>query len=76
MKKFLMAATALAVLAAPAWAQDAVTLQLKWVTQAQFAGYYVALDQGFYTEENLDVTVLPGTPTLPRRRFWPVAAPT
>ena len=64
MKKFLMAATALAVLAAPAWAQDAVTLQLKWVTQAQFAGYYVALDQGFYTEENLDVTILPGGPDI------------
>jgi NitT/TauT family transport system substrate-binding protein len=63
MNKFLMA-TALATLAAPAFAQDAVTLQLKWVTQAQFAGYYVALDQGFYTEENLDVTVLPGGPDI------------
>ncbi len=63
MNKFLMA-TALATLAAPAFAQDAVTLQLKWVTQAQFAGYYVALDQGFYTEENLDVTVMPGGPDI------------
>ena len=32
----------------PAAAQDKVTLQLKWVTQAQFAGYYVAKDKGFY----------------------------
>ena len=63
MKKYLVA-TALATLAAPAFAQDAVTLQLKWVTQAQFAGYYVALDQGFYTEENLDVTILPGGPDI------------
>ena len=31
----------------PAAAQDKVTLQLKWVTQAQFAGYYVAKDKGF-----------------------------
>jgi NitT/TauT family transport system substrate-binding protein len=63
MKKYLVA-TALATLAAPAFAQDAVTLQLKWVTQAQFAGYYVALEQGFYTEENLDVTILPGGPDI------------
>jgi NitT/TauT family transport system substrate-binding protein len=63
MKKYLFA-TALATLAVPAFAQDAVTLQLKWVTQAQFAGYYVALDQGFYEEENLDVTILPGGPDI------------
>jgi len=62
-KKYLIA-TALATLAVPAFAQDAVTLQLKWVTQAQFAGYYVALDQGFYEEENLDVTILPGGPDI------------
>jgi NitT/TauT family transport system substrate-binding protein len=63
MKKYLVA-TALATLAVPAFAQDSVTLQLKWVTQAQFAGYYVALDQGFYEEENLDVTILPGGPDI------------
>jgi NitT/TauT family transport system substrate-binding protein len=38
-----------------------VTLQLKWVTQAQFAGYYAALDQGYYDEENLAVTIRPGS---------------
>ena len=68
MNKLILAAsatmTAAIGLAAPAWAQDAVTLQLKWVTQAQFAGYYAALDQGFYTEENLDVTILPGGPDI------------
>lgn len=42
----------------------AVTLQLKWVPQAQFAGYYAALDQGYYTEENLDVTIQPGGPDI------------
>lgn len=62
--KGLLLATALGTLAIPAFAQDAVTLQLKWVTQAQFAGYYVALDQGFYEEENLDVTILPGGPDI------------
>ena len=43
---------------------DQVTLQLKWVTQAQFAGYYAALEQGYYEEEGLDVTILPGGPDI------------
>ena len=43
-----------------AQAADEVTLQLKWVTQAQFGGYYVAKDKGFYDEEGLDVTIKPG----------------
>ena len=47
-----------------AQAADEVKLQLQWVTQAQFAGYYVALDQGFYKEEDLDVTILPGGPDI------------
>ena len=34
--------------ASVAIAADKLTLQLKWVTQAQFAGYYVAQNQGFY----------------------------
>ena len=41
-----------------------VTLQLKWVTQAQFAGYYVAKDKGFYKEAGLDVTIKPGGPDI------------
>ncbi|MCB1498432.1 MAG: ABC transporter substrate-binding protein [Bauldia sp.] len=49
---------------ASANAADAVTLQLKWVTQAQFAGYYVAKDKGFYEEEGLDVTIKPGGPDI------------
>ncbi len=47
-----------------AMAADKVTLQLKWVTQAQFAGYYVAKDKGFYEEENLDVEIKPGGPDV------------
>ncbi|MDB4198405.1 ABC transporter substrate-binding protein [Ascidiaceihabitans sp.] len=43
---------------------NSVTLQLQWVTQAQFAGYYVALDKGFYEAEGLDVTVLAGGPDI------------
>ena len=55
---------ALGLAAGVAQAQDAVTLQLKWVTQAQFAGYYVALENGYYAEENLDVTIRPGGPDI------------
>ena len=45
-------------------AADDITLQLKWVTQAQFAGYYVAQDQGFYDDAGLDVTIQPGGPDI------------
>ena len=66
MKKLLVAfaAGAMALSASIAWAQDALTLQLKWVTQAQFAGYLVAAEKGFYEEENLDITILPGGPNI------------
>ncbi|MGO4784981.1 ABC transporter substrate-binding protein [Cryobacterium sp. W22_MBD10_FK3] len=37
-----------------------VTLQLQWVAQAQFAGYYAAVEQGYYEEEGLDVTIEEG----------------
>lgn len=37
-----------------------VNLQLQWFTQAQFAGYYAAVDQGFYNDVGLDVTILEG----------------
>src|SRR6056297_2516364 len=65
-KTRMIAATAALALAAatPAFAQDEVTLQLKWVTQAQFAGYYVALENGYYDEAGLDVTILPGGPDI------------
>ena len=52
------------MLSAPVAKADDVTLQLKWVTQAQFAGYYVALDKGFYKDEGLNVTIKPGGPDV------------
>ena len=63
-RKIMGATLALALAASPALAADEVTLQLKWVTQAQFGGYYVAKDKGFYEEEGLDVTILPGGPDI------------
>ena len=41
-----------------------VTVQLKWVTQAQFAGIYAAQEQGYYDDEALDVTIKPGGPDI------------
>ena len=66
MKKTVFGAFAAASLltAGGAFAADPVTLQLKWVTQAQFGGYYVAKDKGFYEEEGLDVTIKPGGPDI------------
>ena len=61
--KRLVSAAFMAAMATGAQAED-VTLQLKWVTQAQFAGYYVAQDKGFYEEEGLNVTILPGGPDI------------
>jgi NitT/TauT family transport system substrate-binding protein len=59
-----LAAAALLLGGGAANAADELTLQLKWVTQAQFAGYYVALDKGYYEEVDLDVTILPGGPDI------------
>ncbi len=39
---------------------DEVSLQLQWFAQAQFAGYYAAVDQGFYEKQCLNVTILEG----------------
>ena len=67
MKRKLMTivlAAAMSVAASAAMAADKLALQLKWVTQAQFAGYYVAKDKGFYKEENLDVEIKPGGPDI------------
>jgi NitT/TauT family transport system substrate-binding protein len=62
--KLTTAVLALALGTGAAQAADDLTLQLKWVTQAQFAGYYVALENGFYSDEDLDVTIKPGGPDI------------
>ena len=68
MKKTMLAAAMAAGLTGTTALADAhdnsVTLQLQWVTQAQFAGYYVAQDKGYYEEEGLDVTILAGGPDI------------
>ncbi len=63
MKRMMTGLFALGAMAGAAQADD-FTLQLKWVTQAQFGGYYAALEQGFYEEEGLNVTIRPGGPDI------------
>jgi NitT/TauT family transport system substrate-binding protein len=41
-----------------------VRFQLQWVAQAQFAGYYAAIDQGYYKDQGLDVQLLLGGPDI------------
>jgi class 3 adenylate cyclase/ABC-type nitrate/sulfonate/bicarbonate transport system substrate-binding protein len=48
----------------PAAALDQVSLQLKWKHQFQFAGYYAALEQGYYRNAGLDVTIREGGPDI------------
>ena len=66
MRKITMitAAAAFALPLTTAHAADKVTIQLKWVAQAQFGGYFVAKDKGFYKDAGLDVTINPGGPDV------------
>jgi NitT/TauT family transport system substrate-binding protein len=74
-KQWVMAVAVLACTAFATWvavaaaaperkAATKVTLQLKWVTQAQFAGYYAALEKGFYDKAGLDVAIKVGGPSI------------
>lgn len=72
MKKYLKSAAlafgigamSFGLMSAQGNAADKVTIQLKWVTQAQFAGYYVAKDKGLYEAAGLDVTINAGGPDI------------
>src|SRR5690242_5876218 len=54
------AAGGAATTAASGGALKKVKLQLQWFTQAQFAGYFAAVDQGLYKKQGLDVQILEG----------------
>jgi NitT/TauT family transport system substrate-binding protein len=71
LRLFALTFGCLSMTACSVWSQaptpppvEPVSLQLHWVTQAQFAGYYVALDKGWYREEGIDLTIHPGGPDL------------
>src|SRR6478672_4367855 len=78
-RRYWVGAIGLIVLAAGIWAvagagaspakhtkaaATQVTLQLKWVTQAQFAGYYAAAAKGYYKQAGLDVKIKVGGPDI------------
>ncbi|BBN83090.1 hypothetical protein PA25_30750 [Pseudoalteromonas sp. A25] len=50
-------------------AKENVVLQLKWVHQFQFAGYYMAKEKGFYEQAGLNVTILPADTSSPDTHF-------
>jgi len=64
MHKIILTAALVISMSGLARAADPLTLQLKWVAQAQFAGYYVAAAKGYYKAAGLDVTIKPGGPDV------------
>src|ERR1035438_7580818 len=64
MHRIVLAAVLMLGMSGLARPTDTLTLQLKWVAQAQFAGYYVADAKGFYKAVGLDVTIKPGGPDI------------
>jgi NitT/TauT family transport system substrate-binding protein len=58
------ASTAASEAPASAATKTPVRLQLQWVPQAQFAGYFAAKEQGYYDAAGLDVTLVPGGPDV------------
>ena len=64
LRRLFMAACLCLLALHPAAALDQVSMQLKWKHQFQFAGYYVALEQGFYRDAGLDVSIREGGPDI------------
>src|SRR6202047_4170945 len=64
LRRMITAAWLVSLATHPAAALDQVSLQLKWKHQFQFAGYYAALEQGFYRNAGLDVTIREGGPDI------------
>ncbi len=61
---FMLVLCLCALAAGPTLAAEKLILQLKWVPQSQFAGYYAAQDRGFYAGEGLDVEIRAGGPKI------------
>src|SRR2546430_12064101 len=64
LRRLIVGASLVLAASHPAAALDAVSMQLKWKHQFQFAGYYQALEQGFYRDAGLDVTIREGGPDI------------
>jgi class 3 adenylate cyclase/ABC-type nitrate/sulfonate/bicarbonate transport system substrate-binding protein len=64
LKRLIMTVCIILAASHSAAALDQVAMQLKWKHQFQFAGYYAALEQGFYRDAGLDVTIREGGPGI------------
>jgi class 3 adenylate cyclase/ABC-type nitrate/sulfonate/bicarbonate transport system substrate-binding protein len=64
LRRLIVAGSLVLLASHPAAALDSVSMQLKWKHQFQFAGYYQALEQGFYRDAGLDVTIREGGPGI------------
>src|SRR6266403_2737290 len=64
LRRLAIAACMILLASHPAAALDPVSMQLKWKHQFQFAGYYQALEQGFYRAAGLDVIIREGGPDI------------
>jgi NitT/TauT family transport system substrate-binding protein len=60
MRRLLISSLALVILGGPAWALDKVTLRLDWVFGSEHAPIFLARDNGFFTDEGIDVNILAG----------------
>jgi len=65
----LLTVAVLIVPSLPAYALEKATIQLKWLHHFQFAGYYAALEKGFYRDAGLDVTILEGSPSIEVEKY-------
>jgi ABC-type nitrate/sulfonate/bicarbonate transport system substrate-binding protein len=67
-RRFLGTSAALGAAAAmpwrPAQASTPFTMQAAWINDAEFAGYFIGIDEGYYAEEGIDLTYLPGGPDV------------
>jgi ABC-type nitrate/sulfonate/bicarbonate transport system substrate-binding protein len=65
-RRFLkvVAATGIVGWPIPARAANPLAMQAAWINDAEFTGYYVAIDNGYYRDENLDLTYLSGGPDV------------
>lgn len=60
--KSLLLALVLVTISPSILASETVKVQLRWLHQFQFAGYYIALEKGYYAEQGLNVELIPGGP--------------
>ena len=64
-RKFLSltaAGGAMTLVARKAFAETPLIMQAAWINDAEFTGYFIAIDNGYYKDEGLDLTYLPGGP--------------